>query len=162
MHTLVKINKLLNMSNIISYEIIKSITYMYIIDFRKDTMSVKDKINYILVEQNKSKRKFAQELLTLEPRLISTGKAPSESTIYGYLNGRREIKIELIPYIAEVLKITEQELFEINIEYTTNYNYTLSKEIREIIILLKYVPSNKIIQLKEKLLIYKKLHNTDW
>jgi len=125
-------------------------------------MSVKDKINYILAEQNRSKREFAKELLNLEPRLLSTGKPPSESTIYGYLNGRREIKIELIPYIAEVLKISEQELFELNIEYATNYNYALTKEVREIISLLKYVPSDKIIDLKEKLLLYKKLHETDW
>jgi len=91
--------------------------------------------------------------------LISTGKAPSESTIYGYLNGRREIKIELIPYIAEVLNITEQELFEVNIEWTSEYNYKLSKEIREIISLLKYVPNGKIVELKEKLLKYKELYD---
>ena len=122
-------------------------------------MDVKDKINYILTEQNKSKREFARELLNLNPRLISTGKAPSESTIYGYLNGRREIKIELIPYIAEVLNITEQELFEVNIEWTSEYNYKLSKEIREIISLLKYVPNGKIVELKEKLLKYKELYD---
>ena len=125
-------------------------------------MDVKDKINFILAEQNKSKREFARELLNLNPRLISTGKPPSESTIYGYLNGRREIKIELIPYIAEVLNVTEQELFEVNIEWATQYNYKLSKEIREIISLLQYVPTNKIIELKEKLLKYKKLNEMDW
>ncbi len=125
-------------------------------------MSVKDKINYILAEQNRSKREFAKELLNLEPRLSSTGKPPSESTIYGYLNGRREIKIELIPYIAEVLKVSEQELFEQDIEYANNYNYEITKEVREIISLLKYVPSDKIIDLKEKLLMYKKVHEIDW
>lgn len=125
-------------------------------------MQVKDKINYLLKELDLSKRDFAQALLNLEPKLNSTGKAPSESTIYGYLNGGREIKIELIPYIAEVLGIKEQELFEFDIEYSTNYNYELSKEVREIITLLQYVPHSKIIELKDKLLSYKNLNEKKW
>jgi len=125
-------------------------------------VEVKDKINYILKELDLSKRDFAQTLLALEPKLHSTGKAPSESTIYGYLNGRREIKIELIPYIAETLRIKEQELFEFDIEYSTAYNYRLSKEVREIVSLLEYVPHAKIIELKEKLLKYKILDEKEW
>jgi len=125
-------------------------------------MQVREKINYLLVELGLSKRDFAKALLNLDPKLNSTGKPPSESTIYGYLNGRREIKIELIPYIAEVLNIQEQELFEFNIEYATEYNYKLSKEIREIINLLQYVPSSKITDLREKLLKYKDLNEKSW
>ena len=48
----------------------------------------------------------------LEPKLKITGEAPSENTIYSYLAGRISILIELIPYIAEALDITEQELFD--------------------------------------------------
>ena len=59
-------------------------------------MNVADKINYLLEEKGITKREFAQKLLSLNPLLDRTGKAPSESTIYGYLNGGREIKIELI------------------------------------------------------------------
>lgn len=125
-------------------------------------MEVVDKINYLLKEKNLSKKEFAKKLLTLEPHLKSTGMVPSESTIYGYLNGGREIKIELIPYIAEVLGIKEQELFEFDIEYSTEYNYRLSKEVREIITLLQYVPHSKIIELKEKLLKYKMLDEKEW
>lgn len=125
-------------------------------------MQVREKINYLLVELGLSKRDFAKAILNLEPKLNSTGKPPSESTIYGYLNGRREIKIELIPYIAEVLSVSEQELFEFNIEYATEYNYKLSKEVREIILLLQYVPHTKIINLKEKLLRYKELDEKNW
>lgn len=125
-------------------------------------MTVRDKINYVLQEQNLSKRDFAQKLLNLGPHLNSTGKPPSESTIYGYLNGRREIKIELVPYIAEVLRIKEQELFEFNIEFATEYNYRMSKEVREIIALLQYVPHSKIIELKNNLLKYKELAEKKW
>ena len=125
-------------------------------------MQVREKINDVLVELGLSKRDFAKAILNLEPKLNSTGKPPSESTIYGYLNGRREIKIELIPYIAEVLSVSEQELFEFNIEYATEYNYKLSKEVREIILLLQYVPHTKIINLKEKLLRYKELDEKNW
>ena len=125
-------------------------------------MQVREKINYLLIESGLSKRDFAKALLNLEPKLNSTGKPPSESTIYGYLNGRREIKIELIPYIAEVLGVNEQELFEFNIEYTTEYNYKLSKEVREIVSLLQFVPPAKITDLKEKLLKYKDLNEKSW
>ena len=125
-------------------------------------MQVREKINYLLIELGLSKRDFAHALLSLEPKLNSTGKPPSESTIYGYLNGRREIKVELIPYIAEVLNVQEQELFEFNIVYATEYNYKLSKEIREIISLLKYVPISKITNLREKLLKYKELNEKSW
>lgn len=48
----------------------------------------------------------------LEPKLKSTLEIPSEKSIYAYLNGRIGIKIELIPYIAEVLEIPEQILFD--------------------------------------------------
>lgn len=47
----------------------------------------------------------------MEPRLKSTGEIPSVPTIYNYLNGTREIKAELIPYMAKALEVSEQELF---------------------------------------------------
>lgn len=122
-------------------------------------VQVRDKINYILTEKSISKREFAKMLLDLEPRLTSTGKAPSESTIYGYLNGNREIKIELIPYIADVLGVQEQELFEFDIEHATQFNYRLSKEVREIVSLLQYLPSTKVSELRNKLLKYKELND---
>lgn len=61
----------------------------------------------------------------------------------------------MIPYIADVLNVNEQELFEFNIEYSTQYNYKQSKEIREIIELLQYLPNSAIIDLKKRLYEYK-------
>lgn len=124
-------------------------------------MQVRDKINYMIEEKKMSKTDFAEKLLALEPKLNSTGKSPSLSTVYGYLNGRREIKIELIPYIAEVLNIREQELFEFDVEYATEFNYVMSKEVREIISLLQFVPSTKIIELKYNLTKFKELASKD-
>lgn len=124
-------------------------------------MQVRDKINYMIEERKMSKTNFAEKLLTLEPKLNSTGKSPSLSTVYGYLNGRREIKIELIPYIAEVLNVKEQELFEFDIEYATEFNYMRSKEVREIISLLQFVPAAKIIELKDNLTKFKELASKD-
>jgi len=69
-------------------------------------------VRYLLLkEQNLSKRAFAKKLQDLEPKLKSTGESPTEKTIYKYLDGSIAIKIELIPYIAEVLQVSEQELF---------------------------------------------------
>jgi len=118
-------------------------------------MKVADKINYLLEEKNISKRDFSKKLLNLEPKLDGTGKAPSESTIYGYLNGGREIKIELIPYIAEALNVTEQELFNFDIEYATEYNIKHSKDAREILDLLQYAPKNMIEHIKNALYRFK-------
>jgi len=118
-------------------------------------MNVADKINYLLEEKGISKREFAQKLLSLEPRLDRTGKAPSESTIYGYLNGGREIKIELVPFIAETLGITEQELFNNELEYSSDNNIRYSKEAREILDLLKFAPNSAVEDVKNYLIKFK-------
>lgn len=89
-------------------------------------MEVYERINNLLKEKNITKREFAKRVQDLEPRLNSTGEIPSEKTIYKYLNGTIAIKIELIPYIAEVLQITEQELF-------TNDNRSRKKFFQNII-----------------------------
>lgn len=122
-------------------------------------MNVADKINYLLDEKGISKRDFAQKLLSLEPRLDRTGKAPSESTIYGYLNGGREIKIELIPFIAETLEISEQELFSNDLEYSSEYNLRYSKEAREILDLLQYAPKGAVEDIKNYLMKYKSVRD---
>lgn len=120
-------------------------------------MKVAEKINYLLEEKNISKREFAKKLLALNPLLERTGKPPSESTIYGYLNGGREIKIELISYIAETLNISEQELFSNEIEYANDYNYKHSKEAREILDLLKFAPRSAIDDIRKYLLKFKNI-----
>ncbi len=74
-------------------------------------MEVYERINEILKERGMHKKEFARRLINLSPILKSTGEVPTVSTIYNYLNGQREIKIELISYIADVLGVFEQELF---------------------------------------------------
>lgn len=72
---------------------------------------VYERINEILKEKNISKKDFAKRLINLDAELKSTGNAPSLSTIYNYLNGNREIKADMIPFIAVALDVSEQELF---------------------------------------------------
>ncbi len=115
-------------------------------------MEVWEKINFILKEKNISKKDFVDTLLSLEPRLKKSGEIPSVQTIYRYLNNQREIKIELIPYIAETLNITEQELFTNDIEYANDYNYKHSREAREILDLLKFAPRSAIEKIKNYLI----------
>ncbi len=119
-------------------------------------MDIIDKINYLLSEKKMLKKEFAQKLQALEPKLKSTGDIPNIQTIYGYLNGKRELKVELIPYIAEVLGVTEQELFTFDIEYATEYNARYSQEIRELINLLSYAPKPVREEIKTLLLNIKK------
>jgi transcriptional regulator with XRE-family HTH domain len=118
-------------------------------------LEVWEKINYLLLEKGLTKKEFATKLLALNPILKRTGEKPSIQTILGYLYGKREIKIELIPYIAEVLEVSEQELFSFDIEYASEYNIRYSKEIREIIDLLQYAPKVAIDQMKNQLIKYK-------
>ncbi len=75
-------------------------------------MEVYEIINLHLRDNKITKKDFAQKLRRLELNLRNTGEIPSEKSIYAYLNGRIGIKIELIPYIAEVLQIPEQLLFD--------------------------------------------------
>jgi len=121
-------------------------------------MEVIDKINYLLKEKSLLKKEFTLRLQLLEPKLKSTGNVPSEQTIYGYLNGKRELKVELIPYIAEVLDITEQELFSSDLEYATEYNIRYSKDAREIIDLLPYAPYGMVEHIKKVLRQFKEVH----
>ncbi|OHE17108.1 MAG: hypothetical protein A2540_01575 [Sulfurimonas sp. RIFOXYD2_FULL_37_8] len=119
-------------------------------------MEIIDKINYLIKEKNLQKKDFVKMLQELEPKLKSTGEIPSEQTIYGYLNGKRELKVELIPYIAEVLEVDEQELFRFDIEYASEYNIRYSKDAREILELLYYTPKPMIEHIKIVLRKYKK------
>lgn len=122
-------------------------------------MEVWEKINYLLEEKKISKQEFANRLISLEPKLKRTLETPSSQTILGYLYGKRELKVELIPYIAEVLGVSEQELFNFNIEYATEYNYKQSKEVREIVDLLPYAPNSTIEHIKTQLQKYKNLND---
>ena len=122
-------------------------------------VEVWEKINYLLAEKKISKKEFADRLVALAPKLKPIDESPSAQTILGYLYGKREIKVELIPYIAEVLGVSEQELFTFDLEYAQNYNYRQSKEVREILELLPYAPVSVISHIKEQLQKYKRLHD---
>lgn len=121
-------------------------------------MEIIDKINYLLKEKNLQKKDFVKMLQAVEPKLKSTGEIPSEQTIYGYLNGKRELKVELIPYIAEVLGVDEQELFSFDIEYATEYNLRYSKDAREILDLLQYTPKPMLERIKTVMQKFKKTY----
>ena len=93
-------------------------------------MEVYEKINLLLREKKILKKDFATKLRNLEPKLKSTCEIPSEKSIYAYLSGRIGIKIELIPYIAEVLNIPEQFLFDDSSRARMNILKTLCKDLK--------------------------------
>ncbi len=70
----------------------------------------------ILEKRNISKKEFAIKLINLEPKVGMKAEPPSTRTIYLYLQGKREIKADIIPYIAEVLDVKEQDLFSYGYE----------------------------------------------
>lgn len=122
-------------------------------------MEVYEKINYLINEKNMTKKEFVDKLINLEPKLKLSGEIPSIQTIYRYLSGKRELKIELIPYIADVLEVTEQELFNFEIEYASEYNIQYSKEAREILNLLPYAPKNMIEHISKTLQKFKVIYD---
>jgi len=75
-------------------------------------MEIYEKINLLIKEKSLNKKQFAMKLIELEPKLKSTSEIPTIKAIYAYLSGDIALKIELIPYIAEVLQIPEQLLFD--------------------------------------------------
>jgi transcriptional regulator with XRE-family HTH domain len=117
-----------------------------------------EKINILITDRGITKREFAKQLRALEPQIRSTGEIPSEQSIYRYLNGNRELKVELIPYVAHVLGVSTSELFSFDIEEAFGFETILSKEGRDIMGLLPYAPANVIRNIKEQLEKYKKLY----
>jgi len=75
-------------------------------------LQVVENINRLIKQKGMTKKEFAIKLLELNPTVSRIKEKPSMSAIYGYLNGRISIPVELIPYVADVLDITEQELFD--------------------------------------------------
>jgi len=136
-------------------------------------MEVYEKINQILVSRSMSKRDFSTKLRSIEPKLKSTGEVPTEKAIYGYLNGTSNLKIELIPYIAEVLNIKEQVLFESTIYKVENnntssvqeskvvYENKQNHEFQKLIDLLPYAPNSLLKKMIEKLEGIKKISDLD-
>lgn len=125
-------------------------------------MEVYEKVNAILKSKNVTKRWFASRLIELEPKLKSTGETPTEKAIYGYLNGTSSIKIELIPYIAEVLNISESELFSNGNQYLSRSNNSYisdnkvgygknDEDIKRLISLLPYASTPLIKKLIKQL-----------
>ena len=124
-------------------------------------MQIYERINAILRSKKLKKKDFVQKFIDLEPRLKSTGEVPSLPSIYNYLNGNREIKAELIPYIAKALEVSEQELFidDLNISSflkdmvnKCNYNdkeYENLQNISRIIDLCQYASEPLLSRLRE-------------
>ena len=71
-----------------------------------------ENINNLIKQKGLTKKEFAEKLINLKPNVNRIGETPSLSAIYAYLNGSSSIKADLIPYIAEVLGVTEQEIFD--------------------------------------------------
>jgi transcriptional regulator with XRE-family HTH domain len=84
--------------------------------YEEFALEVYEKINRILEAKKMTKREFSNKLRNLSPVLKSTGECPSETTVYKYLSGDISIPIELVPFIAEALNTTEQELFDDSFE----------------------------------------------
>ncbi len=74
-------------------------------------MEVYEQINLLIEEKGLTKREFSKRLIALEPKSKRTGEIMSEKAVYAYLSGASVINANLIPYIADVLQISEQSLF---------------------------------------------------
>lgn len=124
-------------------------------------MNLHEKINYLLDEKSMLKKEFVNRVRILEPKLKQTGEIPSEQTIYRYLSGKREIKVEMIPYFAEVLDISISDLFSFDIDYASEKNTQHSKEAREMMALIKYIPIKTLTVILNTMRRYKHLHDEE-
>ena len=151
-------------------------------------MEVYQTINLILKEKKLSKKDFTtklQELLQSDSSI--TIKIPSEKSIYAYLNGKVSIKIELLPYISQVLDVPIEFLFSddnntkialfkyifktelkpYELEYilkklkidTALYSTISAKQdiYKDIYNLLNYAPEQFLLKVQDTLNSYKKL-----
>jgi len=108
-------------------------------------LEVFEKVNSIIKTKGFTKRAFSNLIQGLEPKLKITGEIPSENTIYSYLSGRITIPIELIPYIAEALDVTEQELFDTSSKSRKRcFKYFLKNASKEELEHFKYFIDNQM------------------
>ena len=96
---------------IIFIHILKNTQYNYQKMIKRIKMEVYEKINEIL-KITIYQKAFSLKLIELEPKLRNTGEVPTINALYSYLSGDVSLRVELIPYIAEVLDIPEQILFD--------------------------------------------------
>lgn len=75
-------------------------------------MKINERLASIVKSKELTRREFAQKLIDLSPKVSRVGEIPTVSTIYGYLNGRINIPVDLISFMAEALDISEQEFFD--------------------------------------------------
>lgn len=97
----------------------------------------------LLKEKGITKKDFAIKLIDYNPKVGIKSEPPSERTIYLYLQGKRELKADLIPYIAEVLNVKEQELFDdlyIESSYNASSQDNCAAENCDINELISYLP----------------------
>lgn len=143
-------------------------------------MEIFEVIDNLREEKNISKRDFAKKLIELEVKSNRTGEVISENIVYSYLSGNTAIKAYLIPYIAEVLGVPEQFLFEETpqtrmrmIKHITN-NLTDEERIylqtalnrdgnvelqNEIVELIKYAPEPLLRKIEKNLKDIKEITN---
>lgn len=145
-------------------------------------MSLSQNIDKLIKVRGMTRKEFAYKLIDLKPTLNRIGEVPSLSAIYTYINGKASIKAELIPYIAEVLGVTEQELYndtkKTRLKYLkhifqnptqeemdfiktilvqeTNIKQHYTQEVKEVIDLLEYAPLPFLDKIKDKLQNMKK------
>lgn len=127
-------------------------------------MNIVDNINILIKEKNLTKKEFAHRLMKLEPKCSRVGETPSLKTIYAYLNGSISIKAELIPYIAEVLGVNEQDIFGIDKKIadkiSKRFNKDNSSELKmEVVSLLENIPQKLLLNIRDKLWEYHSLTN---
>ncbi len=68
-------------------------------------------------------------------------------------------KKEFVDRVLELEpRLKEQDFFEFDVEFATNNNIKQSKEVREILNLLQYLPAKAINDLKNRLYEYKILY----
>ncbi|WP_300447194.1 helix-turn-helix transcriptional regulator [Helicobacter mastomyrinus] len=122
-------------------------------------MKVIDRINELLKEQNLRKKELANRLIDLGVRASKTGETPTISSIYAYLNGNIELKADMIPFIAEALNVSEQELFSnadsLRILRKIYARNPLYNKYNHIIELLEYISPKSLETLEKTLLGYK-------
>ena len=105
-------------------------------------MRINENIIKLIKERGLNRREFADKLISLEPTITRTLEVPTVSTVYGYLNGRINIPLDLITYIAEVLNVTEQQIFDNSTKTRIKYlSYILENPTKKEIQLIK----NKIL-----------------
>lgn len=120
-------------------------------------MRICEKISFLMKERSMEKVEFADKLIALDTKLIN--EKSERQTIYRYLSGERELKMELAPYIAHILDVPIDDLFTYDVELLCEFSVSRTKQVKYMLSLVPYTSTMMIDEIIDVMEQHQKVYD---